>query len=360
MVYLPGSWPEEDLVIAPDDPGEETVERLMSAPLAVAAGRIAYLGDGEPGRGYVIYISESLRREPGITAVRDGDWSSLGERVVLRSRRVLGRLPGLDGHLRYAQFARRSLPVLRRLREARGIGELSLLVGIPSPLSVAAVTFGPTGAVLYERGFRQATARQIALAARLGEDVAFQVEAVLETVAVASVPPALRPAAAWAAAGRIRALAALAPPGTRFTVHLCFGSLHNRAALYPPSARPLVALANAIARRWPHGRELELVHLPLAQAGRDAATGREYYAPLGGLAVPEATRLALGIVSCRQPWPSQFAAAELARAAIAEAGPYRICVSPPCGLLSHTQQDATEITRRAVRLAEELSGTRPR
>jgi hypothetical protein len=30
-VYLPGSWPEEGLVIAPDDLGEETVERLMSA-----------------------------------------------------------------------------------------------------------------------------------------------------------------------------------------------------------------------------------------------------------------------------------------------------------------------------------------
>jgi hypothetical protein len=290
---------------------------------------------------------------------RDGDWSSVQKRVVLRSRPVLGRLPDLDRHLRYAQFARRSLPVLRRLRAARGIGELSLLVGIPSPLSTAAVAFGPAGAVLYEREFRRATGRQIALAAQLGEDVAFQVEAVLETIAVAHVPPALRPAAAWAAAGRIRALVALAPRGTRFTVHLCFGSLHGRAALHPSSARPLVVLANAIGRRWPRGRELELVHLPLAQADRDASLDRGYYAPLARLAVPEATRLALGIVSCSQPWPSQVAAAELARAAVAEAGAYRISVSPPCGLLSRTQQDATEITRRAVRLAEELSDRRP-
>lgn len=355
-VYLPGSWPEKDLVIAPDDPGEETVERLMSAPLSVAAGHIEYLADGEPGRGYVIYISESLRREPGISVAREGDWSSLEERVVLRNRPVLGRLPDLDRHLRYAQFARRSLPVLRRLRAARGIGELSLLVGIPTPLSVAAVTFGPAGAVLYERGFRRATARQIALAARLGEDVVFQIEAVLETVVVASVPPALRPAAAWAAAGRIRALAALAPHGTRFTIHLCFGSLHNRAALHPSSARSLMALANAISGRWPRGRELELVHLPLAQADRDASPDREYYAPLAGLALPETTKLALGIVSCRQPWPSQVAVAELALAAIADAGAYPISVSPPCGMHGQTEQDATEITRRAVRLAEELSG----
>lgn len=354
-VYLPGSWPEEDPVIAPDAPGAETVERLMGAALDVAAGRLAYLADGEPGRGYVTYISGSLRAEPGITVVRDGDWSSLDERVVLRNRPVLGRLPGLDRHLRYAQFARRSLPVLRRLRAERGIGELSLLAGIPSPLSVALVVFGPVG-VVYERAFRRATARQITLAAPLGEDVVFQIEAVLETVAVAGVPTLLSPAVAWAAAGRISVLAALAPPGTRFTVHLCFGGLHGTAVLHPSSARPLVALANAIGRRWPRGRVLELMHLPLAQADRDAALDRDYYAPLARLTVPETTRIALGLVSHRQPWPSQVTAATLASAAIAEAGAYRLSVSPPCGLLSRTGEEAAEITRRAVRLAEDLGG----
>jgi hypothetical protein len=189
--------------------------------------------------------------------------------------------------------------------------------------------------------------------------VAFQVEIPAETIAVAAAPPALAPTAAWAAAGRIRALAALAPPGTRFTVHLCFGSLRNSAALHPSSARPLVTLANAISRRWPHGRALELVHLPLAQADRDAPPGRDYYAPLARLAVPQTATLALGIVSRSQPWPSQVAATELALAAITQAGEYRISVSPPCGLLNHTHHDATEITRRAVRLAEELTGHQP-
>lgn len=349
-VYLPGSWPEPVPVIAPDDAGAEAVERLMRAQLAVAGDRLAYLGDGEPGRGYVIYLSESLRREPDVTVTRDGDWSGLDERVVLRAR----RLPNLDRHLRYAQFARRSLPVLRRLRAERDSGPLALLVGVPSPLSVAGVVFGPAGALLYERAFRRATAQQIALVSGFGEDVVFQVEATLETVAVVGAPAALRQAVARLTAARICALAAVAPPGARMTVHLCLGSLHGRAALHPSTARPLVTLANAIGRNWPRDRKLELIHLPLAQVDRDAPLDSLYYAPLAGLSVPETTRLALGLVAQGQPWPSQVAAAKLASAAIAAAGDYRLSVSPPCGLLSRTEKEAVETVTRAARLADQL------
>lgn len=354
-VYLPGSWPDRSAGIAPDVPNAEDVERLMRPALSAAADRLSYLGDGEPGRGYLIYLSESLRREPGIAVAREGDWSTFRRRTVLRTRRPLSRLPELDPHLRYARFARRSLPVLRKLRPEYRAEDLALLVGIPSPLSAAAVTFGPQRALLYQRAFRRATVRQIAAVSELGPDVAFQVEATVETVAVASVPSCLRKSVSRLAADNICRLAALAPPGTRFTVHLCLGSLHGVAAARPDDSRPLVMLANAIGMGWPPDRRLELVHLPLAPADSVASIDPQVYAPLAGLALPETTTLALGMVTADQPWPAQVRAVELASDAVAKAGTYRLSVAPSCGLLSKTEEVAAETVRRTARLAEQLT-----
>jgi hypothetical protein len=254
------------------------------------------------------------------------------------------------------------MAVLRRLRAdypEYQAEELSLLTGIPGPLSAAAGTSGARGA-LHQRVFRRAAARQIAMAGDLGHDVVFQIEAAAETAAVASAPPFLRRSAAWLAAGGICRLAALTPPGTRMTVHLCLGGLQGKATGYPSSAEPLVALANAISMRWPPQCELELVHLPLAPANGAASIDPRVYAPLSRLALPETTRLALGIVSAAQPWQTQVLLARIAAVAAAVAGIYRPSISPPCSLLGKAEHEAMEIVTRAVRVAEELASQPPR
>ena len=115
-VYLPGSWPGEGGDVDPDGVTAEAMARLMRAPLSLAAHDLACLADGEPRRGYVIYLVQSLCREPNVRVARAGDWSSFGDRTVLAKRHLWSRLPDLDRHLRYAAFAERSLPVLRRVR----------------------------------------------------------------------------------------------------------------------------------------------------------------------------------------------------------------------------------------------------
>ena len=220
-VYLPGSWPGEGGDVDPDGVTAEAMARLMRAPLSLAAHDLACLADGEPRRGYVIYLVESLCREPNIRVARAGDWSSFGDRTVLAKRHLWSRLPDLDRHLRYAAFAERSLPVLRRVRGEYSRSDLPLLAGIPSPLTAAAVVFGMAGLVLYRRPFRLATAREMARIQALGTDVMFQLEAPAETVALASAPAWLRPLLAGVLGADICRLARMAPEGARLTVHLC-------------------------------------------------------------------------------------------------------------------------------------------
>src|SRR5215470_15329742 len=75
-VFLPGSWPCGGYTIAPDEATADTVEPLIREPLSIAAPELTCaLGDGEPWRGYVMYQSWSLSKDPGIRVVRQGDWA---------------------------------------------------------------------------------------------------------------------------------------------------------------------------------------------------------------------------------------------------------------------------------------------
>jgi hypothetical protein len=97
-VYLPGSWPHGGLQIAPDAVTAEDVAALMRTQLSPEAQDLAFLGDGEPGRGYVIYLAESPRRERGHPRSERGAWTSFGDRAVLARRRADHRAwlwPGL-------------------------------------------------------------------------------------------------------------------------------------------------------------------------------------------------------------------------------------------------------------------------
>ncbi|HEV2370782.1 MAG TPA: hypothetical protein VGS19_01320 [Streptosporangiaceae bacterium] len=351
-VYLPGSWPCDGYLVAPDEATATTVEPLMREQLSLAGKGLVCLGDGEPWRGYVMYLSKSLRDEPGIRVVRDGNWSGLADRPVLARRRPWSRLPQLDRHLRYARFAQRSLPVLRKLQGEHDRSDLPLLAGIPSPLNVSVVVFGLAGPLFYRRAIHRATVREITRIRELGEDVVVQLELPAETVAVATVPRLLqRFAARWAAASVCR-LARAVPSGTRMAIHLCLGSLNGRPARELTDLTPLVRLANALSRNWPAGRRLEVIHLPLTTVSAPARTDPGYYAPLTDLELSAGTQLAAGLVVSVQDGPGQLQAASLARAAIPSR--IRLCIAPPCGLLSETPHGARLVARRAAELAHEL------
>lgn len=350
-IYLTGSWPCDGYRIDPDAAGQETVAPLMKEPLALAAGHLAYLGDGEPWRGYMIYIPESLKHEPALKVARTGGWTSIRDRTVIARRRPWCRLPALDPHLRYSRFAERSMPVLARLRQEYRARDLALLAGIPSPLTVSVLTFGIPGPLGCHRAVRRATAREIASIGRLGRDAVIQLELCAETIAMCTMPGAAQPAAARLLAVSTLKLARQIPPGTRIALHLCFGALRGKSQVTPPpSLAPLVSLVNALTARWPEDQPLEVVHLPLVALRTGISLDPAYYAPLRRLRLPRGTQLALGFVTSDQTEEELHAIFRLARQAVPGGPPLR--VAPPCGLRDETPDSARKVVERAVSIAD--------
>ncbi|MGW5519950.1 hypothetical protein [Nocardia africana] len=278
-------------------PATNTDEAMRA--MAAGAGPLLYtLPTGETRRYeyYVRPILEDLVAQGALEVTRPGDWRTRRDRPRYRLPR--GRTPAGDGmNLGYAREAAEALPIFSAVRADLGRPELAVQIGMPTDLTLAFVALGPKGIRSGRTPFADATAREIATIARAGgDDVVIQLEATAELVAMALTQPAHRTAERLLGSARgIAALAAAAPEGTRLGVHLCLGSLHNTGVPLR-RARPVVDLANSVARQWPAGRTLEYVHVPFAAGDRPPAAGARFYAPLAELSLPAGTRFYAGLV----------------------------------------------------------------
>ena len=91
-------------------------------------------------------------------------------------------------------------------------------------------------------------------------------------------------------ASAIARLCNAVPGGVDCLLHLCYGDFGHQHLLEPTDMEVMVALSNAVVARLE--RPLELVHMPVPRGRDDDA----YFAPLSRLALPHASRLALGLV----------------------------------------------------------------
>ncbi|MFF3566960.1 hypothetical protein [Nocardia jiangxiensis] len=146
----------------------------------------------------------------------------------------------------------------------------------------------------------------------------------------------------------IAALAAAAPEGTRFGVHLCLGSKGNRTRAVPRSARPLVDLANAVARHWPSGRTLEFVHGPLSGVSHPPSDDPGFYAPLADLALPVGTAFYAGFVHESPDEDQQMRTLHMIEQAL---GRPVNAVASPCGSGRDSRELAEVHMARACALA---------
>ncbi len=321
---------------------EEAMRAMLSAEL------LHTLPTGETHR-YEFYIQpviEDLVRQGALEVKRQGTWQSSRQRTLHRPARGT-RLTADRMDLGYLREAESVLPLFHRLRGDR---EFALQIGMPTDFTLAFIALGPGGLRANRAAFTAATVREITAIRELaGDDVVIQLEATAELILAARLQPAHRRADAVLGLSRgIAALAAAAPEGTRFGVHLCLGSLHNRARARLHDTRPLVDLANAVARQWPASRPLEFVHGPLAAGEVPPPAEPAFYAPLRDLAL--GTRFYAGLV---HDTPSAAEQEETLRTVERVLGRRVDGVASACGLGRVPRAMADRLVTRA----NELAGT---
>ena len=299
-------------------------------------GRLRRLTGGETGPRLLWFVPmiKELKARPNIRARRDGDWTDYDD-VDRLAVRCGARLRAADIPLRIAEHTHEDLAALAELDPAR---PLPLQVGVPGYQDMALFIFGPLGVIRHGRAFLAAVVEQIAeIQGEAGERVVFQLEVPAALIAVVSAPPPLRPLLAEFMAHLVTRPVARVPQGTRFGVHLCLGDLGHHALKQLGDASPLVLLANAIARRWPAGRRLDYVHLPMSGGDVPPSTDPGFYAPLRHLRLPAEVDLIAGIAHEDQDPRTQLTVRGLAEDALGR--PVDIATS--CGLGRRTPEAAT-------------------
>ncbi len=243
----------------------------MTNALAVLGPYLRSLPDGETGvrNNWVQAPIEGLRHHPDLELLADPDLlpgrgrPGQDHNTRLRVRRG-HRLFGASLDFGHVAAAADTYPLFEELTAGRD--DLVFQQGLPGPFDMAALTLGPAGGLRQLRAFTEATLTEIRDIRRIaGPSTLFQIEVPLELVLLARAPaPARRPLARLLARNVTR-LAAAAPTGTRFAVHLCVGDQDHRALVTPGDVTPLVLLANEIVDQWPHINPLVLLHAPSRQ-----------------------------------------------------------------------------------------------
>jgi len=273
-------------------------EAAMREVLTRLGPHLRCLPDGETGerRNWIMHIIESFRAHPDLQVRTEGDWSGYDRVLTFRVRKG-HTLRGESLDFGHVVNVEENLPIFQRLRHELGRPDLIFQVGIPGDLDMALFTLGPLGAFRHRRAFTEATVREInEISSVTANQVLFQLEVPVELIFMTRMPAPVRPAMAAFLARGIARLADQSPDGARFGVHLCLGDLNHKAMARMRNTRPLVLLANAVAKCWPAGRSLDYVHVPFTAGEQPPPLDPTFYRPLGKLRLPGTTRLVAGLV----------------------------------------------------------------
>jgi hypothetical protein len=197
------------------------------------------------------------------------------------------------GPLGYAEVAKSSYAVFRRLRDAGVIGAgMRFQVALPTPIAPIGGFLAPEDQARVEGPYEQAMLAEVAAiaAAIPHHDLAIQWDCAREFMFIEELLP--RPADdLWGWLGdRVARQGAAVPSDVEFGFHLCYGDRGHRHFVEPENTGKLVAMANLIAQRVQ--RSIEFLHLPVPRDRDDDA----YFAPLKQLQLHPETRLFLGLV----------------------------------------------------------------
>lgn len=321
-------------------PAESTSAALELVDATVGQKSVDWLPDGETGnrRDWIGRLVENLRRQPDLKVVKDGDWSDYDATPGFRVKK---------GHvfdyveLDYFEHFEESWPIFQETRTKMGRPDLAFQVGIPGPIDVSFAAFGfnPVLGLKHTRPFEDATVVEVArINAVAGEEIVYQLEIPIEVEILNRIPKALREPAAKRLAGRVLRVIRRSPPGTRWGFHLCVGDMNNKAFSHLEDASTLVMLANALLEKFPDGRKLEFLHVPLAHGSEPPTSDETFYTPLSDLQIRPEVRLIAGFAHEAQPFEDQQKLQELIEGKVGRT----VDVAASCGLGRRDLAAATE------------------
>lgn len=267
------------------------------------------LSDGETGlrSQWVTPVVEGMRANPDVEMTQDGDYTHYEKTPKYKVREGQTLNPA-NIELGFRRAFEGSYPAFKELRARYGRDDVRFQVGVPSPIDLAVVCFGPAAFAdpSLTQAFLSAEIKEIGEIAALAdpEDVVFQLESIVAIPAVSAQQTSGDSHAVTGGSdemlGRISGLFAAvaqgAPENTHFGSHLCLGDFNHEAFSKQGSVEPIVHLVNALMERWPEGRPFDYIHVPFAAASQPPPTDPQFYAPLSELRLPDGVRLVAGFV----------------------------------------------------------------
>jgi len=160
------------------------------------------------------------------------------------------------------------------------------------------------------------------------------------------LPPSLQPEILGKS---IANLAAQAPAGACFGVHLCLGDLAHESRGQLANRKPSVDLANAIAKNWPQGRTLEYIHEPIAAGQYPPLLDKATYEPLNSLSLPKNAHYIAGLVQEKASADDQKQVLNWVESFVPDG--IKVGIASACGLGRRTAEEAQHLAQHMAELA---------